>query len=177
MTERLDHLSILAGVCGQLGAAEWMAAQNTRSHERVSVGSAMIALILNRLHFSDLRLYLRPLSHIITHRMVLSRITIAPMARKRQNGRSGRVRGSHSNPGGRQVAHIKARSLAKVADALERSQVAVARRIDDRPALSCLDGISNDFPSRLVIRQHQYYNRDQVIAKRCPQRGEEANRP
>src|SRR5262249_43184128 len=42
----------------EIGLAEWLDAQDTRSHERVSVGTATVAMILNGLGFSNRRLYL-----------------------------------------------------------------------------------------------------------------------
>jgi transposase len=58
--ERLDHLGIVAGVCREIGLAEWLDAQDERAHERVSVGTATVAMILNGLGFSNRRLYLVP---------------------------------------------------------------------------------------------------------------------
>jgi transposase len=60
VTERLDHLGIVAGVCREIGLAEWLDAQDSQSHERVSVGTATVAMILNGLGFSNRRLYLVP---------------------------------------------------------------------------------------------------------------------
>jgi len=56
VAERLDHLGIVAGVCREIGLAEWLDAQETQSHERVSVGTATVAMILNGLGFSNRRL-------------------------------------------------------------------------------------------------------------------------
>jgi transposase len=59
-TERLDHLGIVAGVCKEAGIAEWLdrlAGENRRS---VSVGTAVVAMILNGLGFSNRQLYLVP---------------------------------------------------------------------------------------------------------------------
>jgi transposase len=58
--ERLDHLGIVAGVCREIGLAEWLDAQDVQSHERVGVGTATVAMILNGLGFSNRRLYLVP---------------------------------------------------------------------------------------------------------------------
>ncbi len=58
--ERLDHLGIVAAVCREIGLAEWLDAQDERTHERVSVGTAAVAMILNGLGFSNRRLYLVP---------------------------------------------------------------------------------------------------------------------
>jgi hypothetical protein len=45
--ERLDHLRIVAGVCREIGLAEWLDTRDERTHERVSVGAATVAMILN----------------------------------------------------------------------------------------------------------------------------------
>lgn len=58
--ERLDHLGIVAGVCREIGLAEWLDSQDSQRHERVSVGTATVAMILNGLGFSNRRLYLVP---------------------------------------------------------------------------------------------------------------------
>jgi hypothetical protein len=51
--ERLDHLGIVAGVCREIGLAEWLDARDEHTHERVSVGTATMAMILNGLGFSN----------------------------------------------------------------------------------------------------------------------------
>jgi transposase len=59
-TQRLDHLGIVAGVCKEAGIAEWLdkiAGENNRS---VSMGTAVVAMILNGLGFSNRQLYLVP---------------------------------------------------------------------------------------------------------------------
>lgn len=60
VAERLDHLGIVAGVCREIGLAEWLDEQDEQYHERVSVGTATVAMILNGLGFSNRRLYLVP---------------------------------------------------------------------------------------------------------------------
>jgi transposase len=60
VNERLDHLGIVAGVCQEIGLAAWLDAQDGRLHERVSVGTATVAMILNGLGFSNRQLYLVP---------------------------------------------------------------------------------------------------------------------
>src|SRR5258707_5907899 len=60
VAERLDHLGIVAGVCREIGLAAWLDAQDEQSHERVGVGTATVAMILNGLGFSNRRLYLVP---------------------------------------------------------------------------------------------------------------------
>ena len=58
--ERLDHLGIVAGVCREIGLAEWLDGQDAQSHERGGVGTATVAMILTGLGFSNRRLYLVP---------------------------------------------------------------------------------------------------------------------
>jgi transposase len=60
VAERLDHLGIVAGVCREIGLADSLDAQDAHSHERVGVGTATVAMILNGLGFSNRRLYLVP---------------------------------------------------------------------------------------------------------------------
>jgi uncharacterized protein DUF4277 len=60
VTGRLDHLGIVAGVCREIGLAAWLDAQDEQCHERVGVGTATVAMILNGLGFSNRRLYLVP---------------------------------------------------------------------------------------------------------------------
>src|SRR5215210_3989577 len=57
-TERLDHLGIVAGVCREIGLAEFLDAQAAGSRQKVSVGTATVAMVLNGLGFSNRRLYL-----------------------------------------------------------------------------------------------------------------------
>ena len=59
-TERIDHLGVVAGVCREIGLATYLEALDTRAHERVGVGAATVAMILNGLGFSNRRLYLVP---------------------------------------------------------------------------------------------------------------------
>lgn len=59
-TERLDHLGIAAGVCREIGLAEFLDAQAANSRQKVSVGTASVAMVLNGLGFSNRRLYLVP---------------------------------------------------------------------------------------------------------------------
>jgi hypothetical protein len=59
-TERLDHLGIVAGVCREIGLATYLDAFDEQQHERVSVGTAVVAMILNGLGFSNRQLYLVP---------------------------------------------------------------------------------------------------------------------
>ena len=60
LNERLDHLGIVAGVCQEIGLAEWLDAQDPDNRQQVSVGTATVAMILNGLGFSNRRLYLVP---------------------------------------------------------------------------------------------------------------------
>ncbi len=59
-TERLDHLGIVAGVCREIGLAEYLDERVGESERKVSVGTATVAMVLNGLGFSNRRLYLVP---------------------------------------------------------------------------------------------------------------------
>ncbi len=59
-TERLDHLGIVAGVCREIGLAEFLDEQAAGSRQKVSVGTATVAMVLNGLGLSNRRLYLLP---------------------------------------------------------------------------------------------------------------------
>ena len=56
--ERLDHLGIVAGVCREIGLAEYLDNLAGPNQQQVSVGTATVAMILNGLGFSNRRLYL-----------------------------------------------------------------------------------------------------------------------
>jgi len=58
--ERLDHLGIVAGVCKEAAIAEWLDTIAGESRRSVSVGTAVVAMILNGLGFSNRQLYLVP---------------------------------------------------------------------------------------------------------------------
>jgi len=71
-SERLDHLGIVAGVCQEIGLAQYLDSQEPDSQRQVSVGTATVAMILNGLGFSNRRLYLvpqyfehKPLEHLL----------------------------------------------------------------------------------------------------------------
>lgn len=71
-TERLDHLGIVAGVCREIGLAEFLDEQAKGSRQRVTIGTATVAMVLNGLGFSNRRLYLvpqffenKPLGHLL----------------------------------------------------------------------------------------------------------------
>lgn len=59
-TERLDHLGIVAGVCREAGIAAWLDAQAGANRRDVSIGTAVVAMILNGLGFANRQLYLVP---------------------------------------------------------------------------------------------------------------------
>jgi hypothetical protein len=70
--ERLDHLGIVAEVCQEIGLAAYLDALAGPSQQQVSVGTATVAVILNRLGFSNRRLYLvsqffasKPVEHLL----------------------------------------------------------------------------------------------------------------
>jgi transposase len=56
--ERLDHLGIVAGICREIGLAEYLDKLAGPSQQQVSVGTATVAMLLNGLGFSNRRLYL-----------------------------------------------------------------------------------------------------------------------
>jgi hypothetical protein len=56
--ERLDHLGIVAGVCQEIGLAEYLDALAWPSQQQVSVGTATVAMNLNGLGFSNRQLKL-----------------------------------------------------------------------------------------------------------------------
>jgi transposase len=60
VVEHLNHLGIVAEVCREIGVAEWLDQQEPGHRRQVSVGTATVALVLNGLGFSNLRLYLVP---------------------------------------------------------------------------------------------------------------------
>jgi transposase len=69
--ERLDHLGLVAGICREIGLAEYLNVLAGPSQQQVSVGTATVAMILNGLGFSNRRLYLvsqffatKPVEHL-----------------------------------------------------------------------------------------------------------------
>jgi len=60
VVEHLNHLGIVAEVCREIGVAEWLNAQNPTARQRVSVGTATVAMVVNGLGFSNRQLYLVP---------------------------------------------------------------------------------------------------------------------
>lgn len=71
-SERLDHLGIVAGVCLEIGLADYLDALAGPTEQQVSVGTATVAMILNGLGFSNRRLYLvsqffatKPVEHLL----------------------------------------------------------------------------------------------------------------
>ncbi len=72
VNERLDHLGIVAGVCQEIGLANWLDAQEPGNRQQVSVGTATVAMVLNGLGFSNRQLYLvaqffanKPVEHLL----------------------------------------------------------------------------------------------------------------
>jgi transposase len=51
-------LGIVAGRCREIGIADYLDARDTHTHERVSVGTATVAMVLNGLGFANRRRYL-----------------------------------------------------------------------------------------------------------------------
>jgi transposase len=60
MNKRLDHLGIVAGVCQEIGLAAWLDAQHPGNRQRVSMGTATVAMVLNGLGWSLRQFYLVP---------------------------------------------------------------------------------------------------------------------
>jgi transposase len=58
--ERLDHLGIVAGVCREIGLVEWIDQQAGERRNLVSLGTAIMAMVLNGLGFRNRPLYLVP---------------------------------------------------------------------------------------------------------------------
>lgn len=72
VVEHLNHLGIVAEVCREIRVAEWLDAQDPTSRQRVSVGTATVAMVLNGLGFSNRQLYLvsqffedKPVEHLL----------------------------------------------------------------------------------------------------------------
>jgi transposase len=70
--ERLDHLGIVAGICREIGLAEYLDAVAGPNEQQVSIGTATLAMILNGLGFSNRRLYVvspffatKPVEHLL----------------------------------------------------------------------------------------------------------------
>src|SRR5215472_8987063 len=60
VVEHLNHLGIVAEVCREIGVAAWLDERDPTSRQRVSVGTATVALVLNGLGWSNRQLYLVP---------------------------------------------------------------------------------------------------------------------
>ena len=60
ITQRLDHLGIVAGVCRQIGLIEQIDAYVGDTERKVSVGEAVQGMVLNALGFVGRALYLTP---------------------------------------------------------------------------------------------------------------------
>jgi hypothetical protein len=60
VAERLDHLGIVAGICREIGLAEYLDGLAGPTQQQVSIGTATVAMVLNGLGFSNRQLYLVP---------------------------------------------------------------------------------------------------------------------
>jgi transposase len=60
ITQRLDHLGIVAGICRQIGLIEQIDSYVGETERKVSVGEAVQGMILNALGFVSRALYLTP---------------------------------------------------------------------------------------------------------------------
>jgi hypothetical protein len=49
VVEHLHHLGIMAEVCREIGRAEWLNQQDLARQPQVSVGTAMVAMVLKTL--------------------------------------------------------------------------------------------------------------------------------
>lgn len=58
--ERVDHVGLVAGVCLEIGLVESFDGPDDQAHAHVSLGQAVLAMVLNGLGFSNRRLYLVP---------------------------------------------------------------------------------------------------------------------
>lgn len=72
VVEHLNHLGIVAEVCREIGVAAWLDGHDPTSRQRVSVGTATVALVLNGLGWSNRQLYLvsqffadKPIEHLL----------------------------------------------------------------------------------------------------------------
>jgi transposase len=70
--ERLEHLGIVAGRCREIGLVDYLDARDEHTHERVSVGTATLAMILNGLGVAHRRMYwvpqffaTKPVAHVL----------------------------------------------------------------------------------------------------------------
>jgi len=70
--ERLDHLGVVAGICQEIGLAEYLDGLAGPNQQQVRIGTATVAMILNGLGFSNRRLYLvsqffatKPVEHLL----------------------------------------------------------------------------------------------------------------
>ena len=89
--ERLDHLGIVAGIGREIGLVDYFDELDTQDHERVSLGQAVLAMILNGLGFSNRQLYLvpqffatKPVAHL------LGAGIMAEVGRRKVSRRAGR---------------------------------------------------------------------------------------
>ena len=60
VVEHLNHLGIVAEVCREIGVAAWLDSLKSPSRQRISVGTATVALVLSGLGRSNRQLYLVP---------------------------------------------------------------------------------------------------------------------
>jgi transposase len=79
--ERLDHLGIVTAVCQEIGLVEYFDTLDEQVHARVSLGQAVLAMVLNGLGFSNRRLYLVPqfFAHKPIERLIGPGITAADL--------------------------------------------------------------------------------------------------
>lgn len=59
-TQRIDHLGIVAGICQEIGLIEEIDRQVKHSHQKVSCGQGVQAMVLNALGFTSRAMYMMP---------------------------------------------------------------------------------------------------------------------
>ena len=97
--ERLDHLGLVAGVCQDIGLVEYFDRLDDQAHARVSLGQAVLAMMLNGLGFSNRRLYLIPqfFAHKPIERLLGPGITADESPRRLPGASAGLAHGPRSD--------------------------------------------------------------------------------
>ena len=63
--ERLDHLGIVAGICREIGLAEYLDELAGPTQQQVSVGTATVDMILNGLGHTNVAFTLQAYGHVL----------------------------------------------------------------------------------------------------------------
>ena len=98
--ERLDHLGLVAGVCQEIGLVEYFDRLDDQAHARVSLGQAVLAMVLNGLGLEHRRLYLIPqfLAHQPIKRLIGPGITADESPRRLPGASAGLAHGPRVSP-------------------------------------------------------------------------------